>query len=262
GYIQSGNDISVILLAIFIAYAADKGNRPRWVGIGVLFSALSCFVGMLPHLVYGAGVEAAELAGPVHNGSSTSLSVFPVKKEELCHSPLDSSCSSDSSGSENETYMFAAVLLFLSQFLSGLFPAIFYSVGITFFDDNFDRKTCPLFYSIYRMVRIFGPVLGFLLGSSCLSLWINPSFTPDLNLKDPRWLGAWWIGYALLGTILTVLGALFFLFPPTLPEMREREVEVLAKEAKKRAQKEGGLILDHVRTIIKEKNLRNEISFV
>ncbi|CAL4099398.1 unnamed protein product, partial [Meganyctiphanes norvegica] len=199
GYIQSGNDISGLLLAVVIAYVADKGNRPRWVGIGVLFSALSCFVGMLPHLVYGAGVEAAELAGPVHNGSSTSLSVFPVKKEELCHSPLDSSCSSESSGSENESYMFAAVLLFLSQLLSGVFPAVFYSVGITFFDDNFDKKTTPLFYAVYQMVRVLGPVLGFILGSRCLALWIDPSFTPDLNLKDPRWLGAWWLGQIKIG---------------------------------------------------------------
>ncbi|CAL4162871.1 unnamed protein product [Meganyctiphanes norvegica] len=153
---------------------------------------------------------------------------------------------------------FSIIVTSLEGFLSNL--DMFLHLGMCNFNTN--QQNCHILYTIYRMVRILGPVLGFLLGSSCLSLWINPSFTPDLNLKDPRWLGAWWIGYALLGTILTVLGALFFLFPPTLPEMRKREVEVLAKEAKKRAQKEGGLILEHVKTIIKEKNLRNEISFV
>lgn len=44
------------------------------------------------------------------------------------------------------------------------------------------------------MLRILGPVLGFFVGGKCLSSWIDPKEAPALTTKDPRWLGAWWIG--------------------------------------------------------------------
>lgn len=42
--------------------------------------------------------------------------------------------------------------------------------------------------------RALGPALGFALGSGCLSVYIDPSVTPVITKKDPRWLGAWWLG--------------------------------------------------------------------
>jgi len=53
------------------------------------------------------------------------------------------------------------------------------------------------FYSVAGLVlalRTLGPALGFALGSGCLSLYIDPTVTPLITNKDPRWLGAWWLG--------------------------------------------------------------------
>ena len=44
------------------------------------------------------------------------------------------------------------------------------------------------------LLRVLGPVFGFLAASKCLSYWIDPYESPNLSTKDPRWLGAWWIG--------------------------------------------------------------------
>lgn len=48
------------------------------------------------------------------------------------------------------------------------------------------------------IVRVLGPVMGFFLGSRCLAMWIDPSESPDIGMRDPRWLGAWWLGENLL----------------------------------------------------------------
>ena len=53
------------------------------------------------------------------------------------------------------------------------------------------------FYSVAGKVfamRTLGPALGFALGSWCLSLYIDRNVTPLITNRDPRWLGAWWLG--------------------------------------------------------------------
>lgn len=43
-------------------------------------------------------------------------------------------------------------------------------------------------------VKILGPVFGFVLGSLCTSIYVDPLVDPDVTPKDPRWIGAWWLG--------------------------------------------------------------------
>lgn len=57
-------------------------------------------------------------------------------------------------------------------------------------------------------LRMLGPALGYTLASYCLQLYIAPSLTPTINNIDPRWLGAWWLGWIVLGALMTV-SALF-----------------------------------------------------
>lgn len=38
-------------------------------------------------------------------------------------------------------------------------------------------------------LRMFGPVVGFVLGYFSLKVYIDPTKTPLINNKDPRWLG-------------------------------------------------------------------------
>lgn len=51
----SGNEISQILLSLFLSYFGGQRNRPRWIAWGVLLSALSCFILATPHFIYGPG---------------------------------------------------------------------------------------------------------------------------------------------------------------------------------------------------------------
>lgn len=36
--------------------------------------------------------------------------------------------------------------------------------------------------------------MGYLISSICLKLYIAPGLTPIIDNKNPRWLGAWWLG--------------------------------------------------------------------
>lgn len=41
---------------------------------------------------------------------------------------------------------------------------------------------------------MFGPSVGFMMASYALRQYVDPSLTPVIDNKDPRWIGAWWMG--------------------------------------------------------------------
>lgn len=61
GIIMSGNEISQILLSLFLSYAGGQRNRPLWIAWGVAICGISCFILALPHFIYGAGEDALRL---------------------------------------------------------------------------------------------------------------------------------------------------------------------------------------------------------
>jgi len=66
-----------------------------------------------------------------------------------------------------------------------------------------------------------GPAIGFLLGFACLSLYIDPKLHPVITNKDPRWLGAWWLGWIILGVTMGTFAILIAMFPRNLPTLEE-----------------------------------------
>lgn len=36
--------------------------------------------------------------------------------------------------------------------------------------------------------------------------------------RDPRWIGAWWLGFLMFGTMALVVSLLVFFFPRTIPK--------------------------------------------
>lgn len=69
---------------------------------------------------------------------------------------------------------------------------------------------------------MLGNVIGYGLASICLNIYISPSLTPRITNTDPRWVGAFWIGWIVLGVAMFVLGSLVGLFPRTLPDAARR----------------------------------------
>jgi Na+/melibiose symporter-like transporter len=61
GIISVGNDISSLMLSVFIAYYGGKSHRPRWMGIGLVMVVLNALITAMPHFIYGSGSEALSL---------------------------------------------------------------------------------------------------------------------------------------------------------------------------------------------------------
>lgn len=72
-------------------------------------------------------------------------------------------------------------------------------------------------------LRMLGPAIGYSLASFCLKLYIAPTLTPTITISDPRWLGAWWLGWTILAALLFLFASFLALFPKELPRAHMRK---------------------------------------
>ena len=99
-----------------------------------------------------------------------------------------------------------------------------------------------------------GPFLGFALSSSSLSQFVDfdrvpVEDRPAISQSDPRFIGAWWLGFICIGASLTALSVPFFFFPRYLPKSKERlkEEEEGARQQEKVSERIGQKGIERVK---------------
>ncbi|XP_022238152.1 solute carrier organic anion transporter family member 4C1-like [Limulus polyphemus] len=206
GILLIADNISPIITGALVGFYGGSGHRPRWLAAGMLLSSLSCFICALPYMLFGPGTH-------LQSRTSDFLAEPPTQfctvkgSQEVCTMSLVSST------------IPAIVLLFVGNFLQGFGAIAFYSVGTPYLDDNVKKQDSPLYFGALFALRLFGPALGFLLSSACLGVYENPGTNPDFGLEDPRWIGAWWLGFVVLGCTSGVLSLPILLFPRHLKDI-------------------------------------------
>ncbi|XP_062708927.1 solute carrier organic anion transporter family member 74D-like [Aedes albopictus] len=222
GIISVGNDISSLFLSAILSYYAGKGHRPRWIAFGLFTIVLFCWLNAVPHLLYGPG-EAALLLTTEHGASYDEDQIKEVfeaqKAKTLCRG-------NGTRGAEcevEEGNMAPQVVLFVAQFISGIGSSLYYTLGVSYMDDNIKKSKTPALVSVSYFLRMLGPAIGYTLASYCLKLYISPSMTPTITNNDPRWLGAWWLGWLVLGLVLAFFALFIGMFPKQLPRAAIRK---------------------------------------
>ncbi|KAL1493462.1 hypothetical protein ABEB36_011509 [Hypothenemus hampei] len=232
GIISIGNDLSQLLMCVILSYYTGRAHRPRWMALGMYTVVLFCFLTALPHFLYGAGADALFLTEEFQVTANTSINV-------LLNTPKKNLCTNETSKEslcENESGSYSPqLILFAAQFISGIGGSLYYTLGVSYMDDNIKRSKTPALFSFSYFIRMLGPAIGHGLASICLKIYIAPTLTPMIDNTDPRWLGAWWLGWIILAFILLIFASLLALFPKTLPRAAIR------KEVKRQASKIGNV---------------------
>ncbi|XP_063233126.1 solute carrier organic anion transporter family member 74D-like [Bacillus rossius redtenbacheri] len=233
GMIIVGNDFSALLVGVFLSYYAGKQHRPRWIALGIYTVVLYCLLTLTPHLLYGVGEEALALTVEHGGRSVANLSasyVDPDLKNVMCFADEgpESRCKEEG-GSLNVP----AILLFVGNLISGVGGGLYHTIGMSYMDDNIEKHKIPFLISLSHFVRLLGPAVGYSLASLSLEMYIAPDLTPTIKPNDPRWTGAWWMGWILLSFVLFVTGSMIGLFPKTLPDAAVRKM--IADEKARRA---------------------------
>ena len=74
---------------------------------------------------------------------------------------------------------------------------------------------------------ISGAAVGFVLLSSFLSMFVELGVQTSLTMQDTRWVGNWWLGFAIFGAICVSWSIWLLGFPKEFPlTKKQREIEL------------------------------------
>ncbi|KAL6088862.1 hypothetical protein STEG23_022685 [Scotinomys teguina] len=196
GLISSSYDISFCVLSLFVSYFGERGHKPRWLAFASFMIGLGALVFSLPHF----------FSGKYELGSIL---------EDTCLAARNGTrCSSSTSLLSNYLYVFV-----LGQLLLGTGGTPLYTLGTAFIDDSVPTHKSSLYIGIGYSMSILGPAIGYVLGGQLLTMYIDVTVgqSSDVTEDDPRWLGAWWIGFLLAWIFAWSLIIPFSCFPKHLP---------------------------------------------
>ncbi|XP_036998536.2 solute carrier organic anion transporter family member 4C1 isoform X2 [Artibeus jamaicensis] len=196
GLISSSYDIAFCLLSLFVSYIGERGHKPRWLAFASFMIGLGALVFSLPKFFSGK----YQLGSPY---------------EDTCLIARNrTSCTSSSSSLSNYLYVFI-----LGQLLLGTGGTPLYTLGTAFLDDSVPTHKSSLYIGIGYSMSILGPAVGYVLGGQLLTFYIDVGLGKSTGITedDPRWLGAWWIGFLMAWFFAWSLIIPFSCFPKHLP---------------------------------------------
>ncbi|CAL1277922.1 unnamed protein product [Larinioides sclopetarius] len=171
--------------------------------------SMSCFMCIVPYFIYGPAIH-----------------LLPLQKTQ----EISGSFYHEIEEPDDFVKCVAVIMLFLANFLRGLGNRECF-LKTTLNPEDVCVKT--LDFSAMAALRIFGPTIGFLLSSFCLKYYEDPFYDPGIDPHNPRWVGAWWMGFFILGVAIFFFTILLALFPKELPERFRSEKKELKDDIEK-----------------------------
>nr|XP_006811360.1 PREDICTED: solute carrier organic anion transporter family member 3A1-like [Saccoglossus kowalevskii] len=217
GILITSSQVSTLVCTPFVAHFLGGPNhhRPRWVAVGTLLSCLGIILCVLPQFLsepYAYDQASNNTGGASEFGfCSTAASESKELNDDEIEQPQEG--------------RMAFNLYFLGRMISGIGGTFYSTLGYSYVDD-FSGKKSAFYIGIIEASWGIGLPLGFgVISSACLSIYVDfyrvDMSTIGLTDKDPRWVGAWWLGGIGGAVALLLLSILLCLFPREMPGGRK-----------------------------------------
>ncbi|XP_077307315.1 solute carrier organic anion transporter family member 2B1 isoform X2 [Lithobates pipiens] len=212
GILSSFNEIGNTILIVFVSYFGSRVHRPRFIAFGALVVCVAGFIMCLPHFIMGQ-----------YEYDKSHASVYS-NITDVCQPGISSLEDSHDQcvikmGKENRNVL---SILFIGQILLGIGGVPIQPFGISYIDDYASKRNSPLYIGILFAVTVMGPGVAFILGSAMLRYYVDidkiPANEITLTPSDPRWIGAWWMGFIVAASVVAVASVPYFFFPREMPQ--------------------------------------------
>ncbi|NXJ36818.1 SO2B1 protein, partial [Ciconia maguari] len=220
GLLASFNEVGNTLLIVFISYFGSRVHRPRFIGCGAILVSLAGFLMSLPHFITGPYEYDQSVASTFSNTTDLCQPGVPGSRGNLS----DAGCTPHAARENHEVLL----VMFVAQALLGIGGVPIQPFGISYIDDFASERNSPLYLGILFSVTVIGPGVAFMLGSAMLRFYVDiDKVTGDgvqLTNKDPRWVGAWWLGFLVAASLVAVSAVPYFFFPQEMPKEQIKRV--------------------------------------
>lgn len=216
GMILSSYEIANIIVTPVVSFLGGSRKKPVFCGWGLFITAAGFFIITLPHFIsspYQAGVSTES------NGTADAQMLCVGN---LTNSDRKTDCAEDDHGGNNLYY----ALFILGMVIGGLGFSPLYALGVPYMDQNVKAKVSPMYLGIFvGFGGILGAAVGFVLSSVFLSLFVETGVQTSLTSQDTRWVGNWWLGFAIFGGFGIFWSLWLFGFPKEFPKTKKRREE-------------------------------------
>ena len=107
----------------------------------------------------------------------------------------------------------------------GIGASPLFTVGTAFIDELVWPRRAPIFLGVFYIATVMGPGLGFVLGGTWLQIYVDPLTPTTLTDTDPAYVGAWWLGFVIIGILVILISVPILMFPRELPESHLISIE-------------------------------------
>ncbi|XP_071142524.1 solute carrier organic anion transporter family member 1C1-like [Mytilus edulis] len=222
GLLMSCNDIGYLAVTLFVSYFADILHAPRVLSFSTLLFGAAGMICAIPYFV--SPMYSKSILSKTSNVSRSGDSFGKMMSSgQLCkassifdQSNSNMSCSSQSDsntslGVANEFTPVAMTLIAIGMIVQGIGKSPRNAFITTYIDNNVKKTQTAIYIGSVMAVAIFGPVLGFGFGGLFSKIYVTLEDV-DISPRDPRWIGAWWLGFLTfgIGSLLTALPVMCF----------------------------------------------------
>ncbi|XP_048736475.1 solute carrier organic anion transporter family member 2B1-like [Ostrea edulis] len=226
GFLMSCNDIGFLLTTIFVAHLARTVHIPRSLFYSTFFFGIS---GIFCSLAYFLAPETPNEQIPFTNASSLSSTPMLNAGHHLCTSLNDTSSENcdltiAKVGAPTEFTTIAIVIIAIGMLFQGFGKAPRQPYIITYIDDNVPKRKTACYMGIIMSVGIFGPAMGFGFGAIFSQMHVTLKEV-QMTVRDPRWIGAWWLGFIVFGISALVVSIPLMCFPKRMPSRKNKAAD-------------------------------------
>ncbi|KAM9854608.1 solute carrier organic anion transporter family member 1C1-like [Aulostomus maculatus] len=218
GIIDGSFEIGNLLVIAFVSYFGARLHRPKIIAVGCVLMSLGTLLIAMPHFIFGRYKIQTSVRSSVN--STGNVSPCPASSPESS-GPGDRPTILPSRDCERESSASMWFYVLLGNVLRGIGETPVQPLGISYIDDYSQSDNAAFYIGCVQTVSVIGPVFGYLLGSLCAKVYVDIGYVETdsvtITPRDARWVGAWWLGYLIAGTISLASAVPFWFLPKSLP---------------------------------------------
>ncbi|XP_032301913.1 solute carrier organic anion transporter family member 1C1-like isoform X2 [Coturnix japonica] len=173
GIIDGSFELGNLMVMVLVSYLGPRVHRPRVIAVGCLIMSLGAFLSVMPQFLMGR-YNYERIAVTVDNSSTSVSACSPASS--VGHPVSDATETPSTmkhSGCEKTSNSYLWLFVLVGNLLRGVGEAPVMPLGVSYIDDFSKEENSAFYIGLVRSSGMFGPTLGFLLGSFCASLWVD-----------------------------------------------------------------------------------------